>query len=101
MIQEALFGTSVQVPEPKHAGVPPASTMPVVAEPLGPCARHGCQEPATLESASGNPQSIYCEQHGHCGRKYLDRQTTCGTSVEQFVWHERMGIWVCPCMVID
>lgn len=65
---------------------------------LGPCARSGCKEPATLASPSGNPQSIYCEKHGHCGHYYIDRQTFCGISVEHFVLYEALGIWCCPCV---
>jgi hypothetical protein len=98
MIQEALFN----VPVPDAPIIPPSGTNPpMLAEPLGPCARSGCQEPATLKSPSGNPQSIYCEQHGYCGHYYIDRQARCVGSIEDFVLHPRLNIWVCPCMGMD
>jgi len=71
----------------------------MIAEPLGPCAKLGCNKPAVLASPSGNPKSVYCKQHGHCGRANKDGLETCGTSVESFVKHPRLGIYVCPCVV--
>ncbi len=99
MKQEALFDTPVPVLERKYAGVPPASTKPVAVETLGICCK--CGEPATLLSPGG---SIYCAEHGKCGGKSVTQTAlgisvkVCGRSVEQFVMHPRLGIWVCPCM---
>jgi DNA polymerase-3 subunit epsilon len=55
---------------------------------LTPCIK--CGSFATLTSPSG---AYYCRKHGYCGRK------TCLKSVEKFVLHPRMGIWVCPCVM--
>ena len=49
-----------------------------------------CGESARLVSPSG---TRYCRKHGYCARK------TCLKSVEHFVKHPRLGIWVCPCVV--
>jgi hypothetical protein len=101
MIQEALFGTPVQVSEPKHAGVPPTSTKPVATEPLGSCVK--CGKDATLLSPGG---SLYCAECGRCRGKSVEQTAlgievkVCGRSVEKFVMHPRMGIWVCPCLLL-
>jgi len=55
---------------------------------LGPCIT--CGKDATLKSPSG---TLYCGKHGYCER------ITCLRSVEKFVWHERLKIWCCPCVV--
>lgn len=96
MIQEALF-----VPETKGAMLPPEPPTPVVqAQPLGPCCK--CGEIATLLSPGG---SIYCAEHGKCGRKHVEMTAlginvrVCGRSVEMFVMHPRLGIWVCSCVL--
>lgn len=78
MIQDALFAA------------PPAT----LAEPLGPCCK--CGAPASVVLPNG--KYIYCANCGKCGRYYIDRQTRCGISVEKFVMHKRLGIYVCPCM---
>lgn len=90
--QEALFDIKLP-PEPP-------STV-ITADPLGPCCKAGCNEPATVASPGG---SIYCKYHGKCGGKSVWQSAlgidvrVCGTSVEHFVKHPRMGIWVCPCV---
>lgn len=87
MIQEQLFET----PATASATIPPTGTKPpMIAVPLGPCCKHGCTELATLKSPGG---SLYCKKHGYCGRR------TCLKSVEKFVMHPRLGIWVCSCVV--
>lgn len=95
IMQEALFDTPVQVPDPKHAGVPPVSTIPIAAEPLGPCVK--CGEPGQLVSPSG--KYVYCKKHGYCGRMNENGVKMCLTSVEKFVWHERLKIWCCSCVI--
>jgi hypothetical protein len=86
MIQEQLFDT----PQPVagSAKIPPTGNPPTIATALGPCCK--CSEPATLLSPGG---SIYCQKHGYCGRR------TCLKSVEKFVWHERLQIWCCSCVL--
>lgn len=71
---------------------------------LGRCIK--CGKDATLASASGNPKSIYCEQCGKCKRKVYDTMSgvvvvrkLCSISVEDFMWHRRLGIWCCPCIL--
>jgi len=100
MIQETLFDLPAQSPAPSIASkIPPKPPKPTtLAEPLGPCAK--CGKPAVISSPSGNPKSIYCEQCGHCGRWYINRQSRCNRSIEDFVLHPRLGIWVCPCMIL-
>src|SRR5437660_2560953 len=66
---------------------PPAPPTPLV-EPLGKCVK--CGELAVLRSPGG---SVYCSKHGYCARR------TCLRSVEKMVWHERLGLWVCSCVV--
>src|SRR5437016_1767672 len=91
MIQEALFAMPVKAVEAASAKIPPSPPKPVmVAEPLGECVKEGCSEPATLRSPSG---TLYCSKHGYCARR------TCLRSVEKMVWHERLGIHVCACVV--
>jgi hypothetical protein len=96
MIQEALFN----VPVPDAPAIPPSRTNPpMLAEPLGPCVK--CGMTATRQSPGG---SLYCAEHGKCGGKVVEGTAlgisvkVCGRSVEEFVLHPRMGIWVCPCM---
>lgn len=85
MTQEALFA----VPETKGAMLPPEPPKSVVqAQPLGSCCK--CGELAVLQSPGG---SVYCQKHGYCGRR------TCLKSVEKFVMHPRLGIWVCSCVI--
>jgi hypothetical protein len=55
---------------------------------LGPCCK--CGEPAFLKSPSG--KYIYCRRCGVCARP------KCTKTIEQFIMHPRMGIWVCPCI---
>ncbi|SRR6266699_1090282 len=87
-VQEVLFETPVA---DSSAKVPPSPPRPVtVVEPLGVCCKEECSEPATLRSPSG---TLYCSKHGYCARR------TCLRSVEKFVWHERLEIYVCPCVV--
>src|SRR5258708_11471402 len=95
MIQEQLF--DIQPVTADGATIPPSGNPPTIASPLGPCCK--CGEPAVVASPSGNPKSIYCAEHGKCGHWYIDRQTRCGMSVEKFVWHERLQIWCCPCLL--
>jgi len=49
-----------------------------------------CGASARLRSPSG---TRYCRKHGYCARK------TCLKSVENFVLHPRLGIWMCSCVV--
>lgn len=49
-----------------------------------------CGASARLISPSG---TRYCRKHGYCARK------TCLKSVEKFVLHPRLGIYVCSCVV--
>ena len=80
MIQEALFAMPI----------PSTDKSPALAEPLGPCCKRGCSEPATFASPGG---SMYCRKHGYCARR------ACLKSVEKFVMHPRLGIYVCSCVV--
>jgi len=57
-------------------------------EPLGPCVK--CGQPSSLKSPSG---MLYCQKHGYCQRR------TCLKSVEKFVMHPRMGVYVCKCVL--
>jgi len=100
MIQEALFEAPVATPVADGSSVVSTTIKPaILAEPLGPCVR--CGEPATLRSPGG---SIYCAEHGRCGGKSVGMTALgvsvkiCGRSVEEFVLHKRLQIWVCPCM---
>lgn len=68
---------------------------------LGLCVRCGAE--ASLRSPSG---SVYCDRCGRCGRKVYGTmkgvivlRQECKRSVEEFVLHPRMGIYVCPCVV--
>ena len=99
MIQEQLFDLPVQVPATQGTSkLPPKPPKPTtLAEPLGQCVK--CGAPAEVASPSGDPKSVYCKQHGHCGRANKDGLETCGTSVENFVKHPRLGIWCCPCVL--
>ncbi len=70
---------------------------------LGKCCK--CPAEATLKSPSGNPEMIYCKRCGRCGRKeydvingYLVLRKECKYTIEDFVLHPRMKIWVCPCL---
>jgi len=83
VIQEQLFDIPVQTPVTQSTSkLPPSPPNPaMIAEPLGPCAKLGCNKPAVLASPSGNPKSVYCKQHGHCGRANKDGLETCGTRV--------------------
>lgn len=100
MIQDTLF----EMPEPaKSPPVPPVPPTPVIqAEPLGPCAKSGCREVATLKSPSG---TLYCQSCGRCQRKVYSTmkgvvvlRKECKKTVEQFVKHPRLG-YVCPCLL--
>jgi len=88
--QEVLFDS--KPPEPPRAVQ--------VADPLGSCVK--CNKPATLKSPGGN---VYCAEHGRCGGKTIKDTALgvsveiCGKSVEQFVFHLRMRIYCCPCVV--
>lgn len=96
--------TLIDVPATSAASnIPPQPPKPVaLAEPLGECCKLGCEQEAVLKSPGG---SIYCEKCGKCGAKTVDSSAlgisvrVCGRSVEQFVMHERLGIWVCPCIL--
>jgi hypothetical protein len=71
--------------------LPPVPPKPVIEhETLGPCAKSGCNEEAMLKSPSG---TVYCQKHGYCQRR------TCLKSVEKFVKHPRLGVYVCPCVI--
>ncbi len=59
-----------------------------VIDALGSCCK--CGEPAFLKSPSG--KYIYCRRCGVCARP------KCTKTIEQFIMHPRMGIWVCPCV---
>lgn len=83
--QEALF----DVPVTSSVTIPPTGTKPpTLAQPLGQCCK--CGEAATMRSPGG---SVYCKKHGYCARR------TCLKSVEKFVMHPRLGIYVCSCVV--
>lgn len=100
MIQDTLF----DMPEPakgKRPPVPPVPPRPVIQADLGPCVK--CKEPATLKSPSGD---LYCPRHGHCMRDVYKTMegvvvldSKCRISVEKFVWHPRLGRYVCPCIL--
>ena len=64
-------------------GIPPTNKPN-----YGPCVK--CGSPSELKSPGG---SVYCQKHGYCARR------TCLKSVEKFVMHPRMGIYVCSCVV--
>jgi hypothetical protein len=68
--------------------LPPEPPRPVQDEPLGQCII--CSQPSQLKSPSG---MHYCQKHGYCQR------ITCLKSVEKFVMHPRMGVYVCPCVL--
>jgi hypothetical protein len=100
MIQEALFDAPTKPVYVKSAMLPPEPPkLVVIAESLGKCCK--CGRDATRRSPSGN---VYCAEHGKCGGKTV-RETAlgidvrvCGTSVEDFVFHTRLGIYACPCV---
>lgn len=100
MIQETMFeAPTAVVKSAMEPPEPPGDVM--IAEPLGQCCKAGCDELATRRSPSG---ALYCAEHGKCGGKSV-RETAlgiemsiCGRSVEEFVLHPRMGIWVCTCV---
>lgn len=71
---------------------------------LGTCVKCKKQS-ATLKSPSG---AVYCQQCGHCQRRVYDTMQgvvvlrqggECNTSVDKFVKHPRIGIYVCPCII--
>ena len=94
MNQGTLFGVfkvPVAPPKSKRIPAPPVPPKPVIqAEPLGPCVKSGCKEPATLKSPSG---ALYCQKHGYCQRR------TCLKNVQSFVWHSRLERYVCSCVL--
>ena len=56
---------------------------------LGTCCR--CNKPAIYLSPSGNLKSVYCQQHG---------RSKCGVhTIEDFVFDNKRGIWLDPCVV--
>lgn len=62
-----------------------------------------CGRDATKRAKGGD---LYCLQCGRCKRKVLDVmkgvvvvRKECKRSVEDFAWHERLGIYVCPCFL--
>lgn len=58
---------------------------------LGTCCIRGCNKPAIYLSPSGNLKSVYCQQHG---------QSKCGVhTIEDFVFDNKRGIWLDPCVV--
>ncbi len=58
---------------------------------LGTCCIRGCNKPAIYLSPSGNLKSVYCQQHG---------QSKCGVhTIEDFVFDNKRGIWIDPCVV--
>jgi len=98
VIQEQLFALPVQAPATQSVSkLPPSPPKPAtIAEPLGQCVK--CGASAEVASKSGDPKSVYCKQCGRCGRKNKD-DIECGTSIEHFVKHPRLGIWCCSCVV--
>lgn len=70
---------------------------------LGTCVK--CGKPGVVTSPSG---AVYCQQCGRCQRRVYDTMRgvvvlrqggECNTSVDKFVMHPRMGIYVCPCLI--
>jgi hypothetical protein len=94
MIQEALFDAPAKPVHVRSAMLPPEPPRAVVvADPLGTCCK--CGKVAERRSPSG---ALYCAECGKCGHWYIDRQTRCKRSVEEFVFHLRMRIYICPCL---
>jgi hypothetical protein len=91
MIQDALFS----VPVSDAPVIPPSGTKPpMLAEPLGPCVK--CGKDAILASPSG---MLYCVKCGQCGRMDGQGKKSCYKNITDFVWHDRLKIWCCPCVV--
>ncbi len=62
-----------------------------------------CEQPAQLTSPSG---TLYCQKCGRCQRKVYGAmkgvivlRKECKRTVEQFVKHPRMGVYVCSCVL--
>ena len=78
-------------------GIKPAT----LAAPLVPCVK--CGKRGEVSSPSG---AVYCQQCGRCQRRVYGvmqgvvvLREECNTSVDKFVKHPRMGIYVCPCIL--
>jgi hypothetical protein len=86
--------------ETLESGMLPPEPPVIQREPLGSCVK--CGQPATRRSPSGN--YFYCAECGKCGAKTVEQTAlginvkVCGRSIEEFVLHKRMQIWVCSCM---
>jgi hypothetical protein len=87
--------------------VAPANTPPTkppapvaLAEPIGTCCK--CGADGTVSTPNG--KYVYCEKCGKCGAKDITNTAlgiqvrVCGRSVETFVMHPRLGIYVCTCL---
>jgi hypothetical protein len=68
---------------------------------LGSCVK--CCKPGVVSSPSG---AVYCRQCGRCQRRVYGAmqgvavlREECNTSVDKFVMHPRLGIYVCPCLL--
>jgi len=62
-----------------------------------------CGKPASLKSPSGTP---YCSRCGRCTRNVYGTmkgivvlRKECRKTVDQFVIHPRMRVYVCPCVL--
>jgi hypothetical protein len=94
-----LFDLEAPTPVADSPIIPPTPPKPVaLAKPLGTCCKAGCDNPATVASPSGDPQSIYCVNCGKCGAKSVESTAlgievkVCRRSVEQFVLHPTLQI---------
>ena len=99
MIQEALFAVPAVQTASKQPPQPPQSV--IQAEPLGKCIK--CGQEATLSLPNG---TVYCKQCGRCKRKVYGvmkgiavLREECKATVENFVLHPRLGVYVCPCVL--
>lgn len=90
---------NVRTPVTGRTKLPPQLPKPVtLAEP---CVK--CSKPGVVTSPSG---AVYCQQCGRCQRRVYGvmrgvvvLREECNTSVDKFVKHPRMGIYVCPCLL--
>ena len=97
--QDALFDVQTA---PAASNTPPTKppAPATLAEPLGQCCKCG----ADGSVSTPNGKYVYCANCGKCGAKYISETAlgiqarVCGKSVETFVVHPRLGIYVCTCM---